>query len=100
VRFDDPTTELVLAVARWIERDGLGPAALDALEEARVGLTIDWHPTVADSWRATISFRDRAAPVVVDRDASTAAVTALRAAVIHGLRWQHPDRPLTAAPRP
>ncbi|HYB25251.1 MAG TPA: hypothetical protein VEF89_01415 [Solirubrobacteraceae bacterium] len=97
MRFDDPTTQLILAVARWIERDGLAPAALDALEETRVGLTLDWHPTVVNAWRATVSFRGRAAPIVLDRDASAAAVRALRTAVIHGVRDKHPDRPAQAA---
>ncbi|HTU86487.1 MAG TPA: hypothetical protein VMF57_12985 [Solirubrobacteraceae bacterium] len=96
MRFDDATTQLLLAVARWIERDGLVPDALDALEEAHVLLTIEWHPTLVDYWRSTVSAGGRVAPLVVDRDASAAAVIALRAAVIHGVRRQQPDRPLGA----
>jgi hypothetical protein len=79
------TIQLVTAIARRIEENGLNPAALDALARAGVELTIDWHPTVVDTWRATVTVDGRAAPLVVDGDAATAAARALRAAAVHGV---------------
>ena len=82
---DKRTIKLVTRIARRIEDEGLTPAALDALTRAGVELTIDWHPTVVDAWRATVTIDGRAAPMVVDGDAATAAARALRSAAVHGV---------------
>jgi hypothetical protein len=82
---DKRTIKLVTRIARRIEDEGLTPAALDALARAGVDLTIDWHPTVVDAWRATVTIDGRAAPLVVDPDAATAAARALRSAAVHGV---------------
>jgi hypothetical protein len=82
---DKRTIKLVTRIARRIEDEGLTPAALDGLARAGVELAIDWHPTVVDTWRATVTIDGRAAPLVVDSDAATAAARALRAAAVHGV---------------
>jgi hypothetical protein len=91
-RVDRPTIQLLTATARGIDREGLRPEALDALERAGVELRVDWHPTVAGAWRATVRIGGRAAPLVVDRDAATAAARALRAAAVHGVGGDLPRR--------
>jgi hypothetical protein len=109
VTLDAATVRVLGAVARRIDAEGLTPDALAELERAGVELSVDWHPTVADGWRATVRVGGRAAPLVVDEDAACAAVRALRAAVIHGvgndrprlvpapvLRGPYPHRPRRA----
>jgi hypothetical protein len=82
---DDGIIRLLLAVARDIEDHGLGPPALDALADAGVGLAVDWHPTVDDGWRATVTVGGRSAPLTVDADAAVASARALRGAAVHGV---------------
>jgi hypothetical protein len=90
VTLDAAIVRVLLAVARRIDAEGLTPEALARLERAGVELAVDWHPTVADGWRATVRVGGRAAPLVVDEDAACAAARALRAAVIHGVGNDRP----------
>jgi hypothetical protein len=98
---DDGTVRLLLAVATLIEDHGLDPVALDALADGGVDLAVDWHPTLPDAWRATVSIGGSSAPLTVDEDAAVAAVRALRAAVVHGVGGSGPRlRPLPSRRRP
>jgi hypothetical protein len=89
---DRRTIQLLTATARRIDREGLTPEALDDLERAGVELRLDWHPTVADAWRAIVRIGGRDAPLVVDEDAATAAARSLRAAAVHGVDGDLPRR--------
>jgi len=89
---DRETIRLVTAAARHVEEHGLSAGVLDALRAAGVGLVIDWHPTVPDCWRATVEVDGRSAPLIVDPDATKAAVRALRAAAVHDVE-QGPQLP-------